>query len=74
MTAGREFRGFGMVESWWTEKYPVRAGMRNMEPPTTYTKLWFHTGAQGTGVSAPLTDTKTFGTSSEVSCKLPPGL
>lgn len=46
----REFRGFGMVEQWDTEDYPVVKPKENTEKslsldiPPVYTKTWFHTG------------------------------
>ncbi|MEI6747952.1 MAG: SpvB/TcaC N-terminal domain-containing protein, partial [Bacteroidota bacterium] len=49
----REFRGFGMVEQWDTEKYnvlmnqfanvPINTAVEEIVPPV-YVKTWFHTG------------------------------
>lgn len=51
---GREFRGFGMVEQWDTEKFAVLTKDGKLTPasnidiashiPPVYTKTWFHTG------------------------------
>jgi RHS repeat-associated protein len=53
----REFRGFGMVETWDTEAFEDFAGgglftfeqfdtvEENLHQPPVYTKSWFHTGA-----------------------------
>jgi RHS repeat-associated protein len=47
----REFRGFGMVETWDTETYRADDTFPNVEnwdadslSPPVYTKTWFHTG------------------------------
>jgi hypothetical protein len=43
----REFRGFGMVEQWHTEEFPVTASLDEkgtFARPPTYLKSWFHLG------------------------------
>ncbi|KAG9605253.1 hypothetical protein KCU77_g1177, partial [Aureobasidium melanogenum] len=53
----REFRGFGAVEKWEHENFTVTGGKRSLETPTTYTKLWYHTGTVNMGLSPPSADT-----------------
>lgn len=40
----REFRGFGMVESWDTAAFPTSPSGAHATPPVR-TRTWFHTGA-----------------------------
>ncbi|TPX14888.1 uncharacterized protein E0L32_004997 [Thyridium curvatum] len=47
----REFRGFGAVEKWETENFTVTRGKKILETPTTYTKMWYHTGAVHMGLA-----------------------
>jgi RHS repeat-associated protein len=39
----REFRGFGLVETWDTESFPDTGA--TFQVPPVYTKTWYHTGA-----------------------------
>ncbi|WP_375492733.1 SpvB/TcaC N-terminal domain-containing protein [uncultured Nostoc sp.] len=39
----REFRGFGLVETWDTESFPDTGD--TFQVPPIYTKTWYHTGA-----------------------------
>ena len=40
----REFRGFGMVETWDTEDYDAYEGDEAIYVPPVHTKTWLHTG------------------------------
>lgn len=56
----REFRGFGMVESWVHEEIQLSsaaAGRSCAKRPVNFTKMWFHTGA----AEASLIPERTFG-------------
>jgi len=56
----REFRGFGMVESWVQEENQLSstpAGRSCAKKPVVFTKMWFHTGAP----EATLIPERTFG-------------
>ncbi|PYS72739.1 MAG: toxin, partial [Acidobacteria bacterium] len=41
----REFRGFGLVESWDAESFEDLAGAGSFHVAPIHTKTWFHTGA-----------------------------
>jgi len=41
----REFRGFGLVESWDTESFEHLAGTGSFHVAPIHTKTWFHTGS-----------------------------
>jgi RHS repeat-associated protein len=53
----REFRGFGMVEKWEFEKFPVEKERKLFKLPTCYTKMWYHTGAGDLPLSPPNSET-----------------
>ncbi|ETS87117.1 hypothetical protein PFICI_00945 [Pestalotiopsis fici W106-1] len=49
--AEREFRGFGAVEKWETDNFTVTRGKKSLQTPTTYTKMFYHTGAVEMGLA-----------------------
>lgn len=52
----KEFRGFGMVEMWTTEDVAIMSGKR-FQKPTSYTKYYYHTGAEEIGLKTPDVET-----------------
>ncbi|OAL53442.1 SpvB-domain-containing protein [Pyrenochaeta sp. DS3sAY3a] len=64
----KEFRGFGMVEMWTTEDFAIMSGKR-FQKPTSYTKHWYHTGAEEIGLKT--SDVETY-SPSRLQSAIPP--